>query len=262
MQWALLRRLKPLLRVCLVLALASCAQQAQVPPKARVQPGVHTVEPADQWAFAEDEDEMDPLVAAFDPLTGAGESEQIDAQFRGRDRKAAKTSISSARLEEFSSLEELVQTLAADDDMRNHNPEITRASTSQRVEEEDRNVRVPAFICAIKYEADQDWHIIGSSDSECEGLFFNFEVSGLPRSNSPAHDTLLTVRQDLAEILDHDLPGPGSYHKYKGNGPIPVIIQGSLFYDVDHAPGVVGPATMKPETAWEIHPVTQISLDQ
>jgi len=155
-----------------------------------------------------------------------------------------------------------VQTLAADDDMRNHNPEITRASTSQRVEEEDRNVRVPAFICAIKYEADQDWHIIGSSDSECEGLFFNFEVSGLPRSNSPAHDTLLTVRQDLAEILDHDLPGPGSYHKYKGNGPIPVIIQGSLFYDVDHAPGVVGPATMKPETAWEIHPVTQISLDQ
>jgi hypothetical protein len=41
-----------------------------------------------------------------------------------------------------------------------------------------------------------------------------------------------------------------------------VTVEGSLFYDVDHAPGAVGPRDMKPTTAWEIHPITQIQVNE
>ena len=33
-----------------------------------------------------------------------------------------------------------------------------------------------------------------------------------------------------------------------------------LIYDIDHAPGVVGPSGMRPRTSWEIHPVTKLDL--
>ncbi len=242
-----------------LLALAGCTQQqTQVASAAKV-PGKHTVEPATGWSHPEEEDEMDAFVAPFNPLTGAGEADQVKAQFRGNDRKDAKTSIADAPIEHFASLEALKQTLQSDDAMRHHDPKITEDADSGRVKEEKRNVRVPAFICAIKYEADSDWHVIGSSDENCDGpTFFTFEVSGVPKSSAPAHDRLLQVRKDFADILDHDLPGPNTYSKYK-DGPIPVVVQGSLFYDVDHAPGVVGPGDMKPTTAWEVHPVTKIT---
>jgi hypothetical protein len=40
-------------------------------------------------------------------------------------------------------------------------------------------------------------------------------------------------------------------------------VEGALFFDVDHAAGVVGPTQptpMRPKTAWEIHPVTNVKL--
>jgi len=40
--------------------------------------------------------------------------------------------------------------------------------------------------------------------------------------------------------------------------PIAVEVQGSLFYDIDHEPGVVGPLDMQPRTAWEIHPISEL----
>lgn len=204
---------------------------------------------------------MDFLIAPFNPLGGAGQVSQVEAQFRGKDRKVAKTSIANASVEDFASLEALLATLPSDDAMQHHSPKITRDLGFDRVAEEQRNVRVPAFICAIKYEADQDWHIIGANDSRCDGpIFFNFEVSGLPAKSAPSRAALATVRQQLSDLLGGELPGSGGYFDYKdGGNPIPVVIQGSLFYDVDHAPGVVGPANMKPTTSWEIHPVTDLS---
>jgi hypothetical protein len=243
-----------------LLLLGACAQQNQTASIAQPKPGKYTVEPASEWGHPEPEAEMDQLMAPYNPLTGAGEADQIKAQFRGKDRKAAKTSIADTEVEEFASLGALVHTLQSEDAMRNHDPEITEDETMDRVDEERRNVRVPAFICAIKYEADQDWHIIGAADADCDGpTFFNFEVSGLPKSSAASHDQLLDARNQLADLLDHDLPGPGTYRQYKETGPIPVIIQGSLFYDVDHVAGVVGPQGMRPKTSWEVHPVTSIS---
>jgi hypothetical protein len=254
------RLMRDALLIGVFLLIAGCAQQTQIASAAKPGPGKYTVEPATAWGHPEEEDEMDQFTAAFSPLTGAGEADQIKAQFRGNDRKAAKISIANARLERFDSLDALIETLPSDDDMRHHDPKITEAATQNRVDEEKRNVRVPAFICAIKYEADQDWHIIGSADADCDGpTFFNFEVSGLPKSNAASHDQLLEARNQFAELLDHDLPGPNTYRKYKGSGPIAVVIEGSLFYDVDHAPGIVGPDGMKPAMAWEVHPMTSIA---
>jgi hypothetical protein len=39
-----------------------------------------------------------------------------------------------------------------------------------------------------------------------------------------------------------------------------VLIEGSLFFDIDHAAGVVGPEGKRPKKAWEIHPITKIKL--
>ena len=51
----------------------------------------------------------------------------------------------------------------------------------------------------------------------------------------------------------------GSYIKF--TPAIPVKVQGSLFYDIDHEPGVIGPTGFRPKTAWEIHPVTDIEFE-
>jgi hypothetical protein len=198
---------------------------------------------------------MDITIPAFNPLTGAGIADQIKARFRGMDRKGPKTTIASASRKKFASLVALIATLPSDDDMRDHEPAIER-DTMVRVQEENRNVRVPAWIYAIKYEADQDWHVIIGTEPGGSVTFFNAEVSGLPAPSAAAFATLLKVRNQLADILNNNLPSSGGYRKYPE--PVPVIVDGSLFFDVDHAAGVVGPTGMRPETAWEIHPVTRL----
>ena len=214
--------------------------------------------PASEWSGAEREDEMDITIPAFDPLTAADPAEQITMRFRGVDRKAPKTSIVSAGREDFDDLDALINSLEDDDDMRNHNPPIEH-DTNVRAVEEKRNVRVNAWIYAIKYEADQDWHvIIGTDPSLGAATFFNAEVSGLPSNAANSYQKLLSVRKALAYMFDNDLPTGSGYRKY--TEPIPVIVDGSLFFDVDHPAGAVGPAGMRPDTAWEIHPVTRLKL--
>ena len=56
----------------------------------------------------------------------------------------------------------------------------------------------------------------------------------------------------------NDLPAGPKYRVY--DHPLPVIVEGPLFFDVDHGAGTVGPSGMKPRTAWEIHPITKLRL--
>jgi hypothetical protein len=241
------------LLVALVLA-TSCAKG-----KPHVAPTRHTFQdlPVAESGVTEKEDEMDITIPAFNPLTAAGTADQVTAHFRGTDRKGAKTSIVSASREQFSDLAALAASLPSDDDMRDHHPPIAR-DTMTRAPEEARNVRVPAWIYAVKYEADQDWHVILGTDPSASGAktFFNAEVSGLPANAATAFSTLKQVRTSLAEILFDELPSGSGYRKY--DEPIGVTVEGSLFFDVDHAAGVVGPTGMRPQTAWEIHPITKI----
>lgn len=214
--------------------------------------------PMDGWKSFEEEQDMDLAIPPYDPRFGAGRADQIKAAFRGKDRSGPKTSlVEDVPVEPFVSVAELQDHLPDDELMLNHDPEITRRSMD-RAQEEQRMVRVDAWIYAIKYETDNDWHVITGTDPSVRTIhYFNAEVSGLPKRSSPATAPLREVRQSLASILENDLPGPGSYRKY--DPPIAVTIEGALFYDVDHKPGAVGPGDMKPTTAWEIHPITSLS---
>lgn len=237
-------------------------QPPQSPDQAKATTAIRPKHPfqalsADGWKTVEEEEEMDLTIPPYDPRFGAGQADQLKAAFRGKDRSGAKTSIvADAAIEPFASVAELQSQLPDDDAMLNHDPEITRQSM-KRVQEEQRMVHVDAWIYAIKYESDNDWHVITGTDPDGQEIhYFNAEVSGLPKSSSPAIATLRKVRQSLAAILENDLPGPGSYRKY--DPPIAVTIEGAMFYDVDHKPGAVGPGDMKPTTAWEIHPITSL----
>lgn len=240
----------------LALVVANCAIRRPVlTPEDRA----YVLVPLEESGEGENEDEMDITIPAFNPLTAADPTEVINARFRGVDRKAVKIGIATASCEAFADLDALMVTLADDSDMLNHEPSIERTS-AWRADEEKRNVRVAAWIYAIKYEHDQDWHIILGTDPSAAGdpTFFNAEVSGLPANNAASFRRLQRVRKQLAEMFDYDLPLSGGYRKY--TQPPAVVVDGSLFFDVDHKAGVVGPQGMRPDTAWEIHPVTNLRL--
>lgn len=214
----------------------------------------HVIHPDADWESAEAEDEMDPLIPAYNPLLSKDPTEQLLMRFRGTDRKGPKTTIAPGSMESFATIEALIDSLPADTEMLSRNPPLER-DTNTRVAEENRNVRVTAWIYAIKYEADQDWHVIlGTGPDDATPTYFNAEVSGLPANNAKAYKKLKKVRQALAKFFDFDLPASG-YWAYEG---VPVVVEGSLFYDVDHKPGSVGPKATRPATAWEIHPITKL----
>lgn len=242
--------------IAIILVLASAC--AKVRPTLTPDLRTFTEAPPDATEFHESEAEMDQDVPAFDPLHGAGIADQLKAGFRGTDRKAPKTSIASGSVKGFSDVAALAATLPTDTAMRNHTPALT-TSTSTRAVEEQRNVHVKAWIYAIKYETDNDWHVIlGTRPTVSTKTFFNAEVSGLPSSSATAFATLRAARQGLAAVLANDLPATNTYRLY--DHPLPVTVEGSLFFDVDHEAGVVGPTGMRPNTAWEIHPITKVQL--
>ena len=254
---------------CVILLSVACGGQAPqgqtqaAEPRPKKAKHPFRLQAAEKWTAAELESETDPTVMPFDPTHAAGAGSQLKARFSGKHRADAKTSIvGGAETEEFLSVVKLQANLPTDDKMRkHHDPKIT-TETMDRVPEEERSVRVDAWVYAIKYEDDNDWHlIIGTDPERGEVSYFNAEVSGLPKSGQedPAFATLLSVRRSLADMLNNDLPGRGSYQQY--DPPFPVTIEGSVFYDVDHLPGVVGPEDppMKPTTSWEIHPITTLT---
>jgi len=178
--------------------------------------------------------------------------------YAGKDRKASKTSIAKAAEVEYTTLPALFRTLPPDDEMRGYYPPISKSSDSQRVEEEQRNVTIKtAFIFVIYREGDNDYHmIIGSNGDTSRAVLMNVEISGLPEKSSSDYETLKNVRQIIVEKFGMI----SSTKKLCVNNPLEISVSGSLFYDIDHKPGVVGYRNLKPKTAWEIHPVTDIKF--
>jgi hypothetical protein len=175
--------------------------------------------------------------------------------FRGTDRKTAKTSIVPGAPDTYSSLADLLDALPSDQTMLGMG--ISKDPGSPRVPDELHNVTVPAYIYASSKEKDNDYHVVlGSADASRTGTFMNAEISGLPTGSF--RQRLTVPRQAFNEFFGNDLPGR-SYAIY--DPPISVTVTGSLFYDVDHLPGVVGPDGYKPQTAWEIHPISTIVFE-
>lgn len=104
----------------------------------------------------------------------------IGDKFAGNDRKTAKLSISNAKTESFTDLKDLIGTLAADAKMIKHTPSIKKDATQGRVKEEDRKVRVSAFLYAASRENDNDFHLIIGRNPKSSPMYMTMEISGLP----------------------------------------------------------------------------------
>jgi hypothetical protein len=196
------------------------------------------------------------LLVLLIPLFVCAQSKCTSESFAGTDRKEAKTSIVKATDEVFNTLPALIKTLPSDDDMRGYDPPISKDPSSARVEEEQRAVTVKtAYIFVLYREKDNDYHvIIGSNKDTSKAVLMNVEVSGLPGQSSSDYETLKTVRQAIMTKFGKIC----SAKKLCIDNPVKIRISGSLFYDIDHKPGKVGYHNLKPKTAWEIHPITEI----
>lgn len=199
---------------------------------------------------------LDASLEARDANLGTLDSRD---EFRGTARKAAKISIANARRESFANLDDLLADLPTDDEMINRRPRISSDRDSERVAEEQRNIRVEAFLYAASREDDNDFHLIlgDTATARRSTTYMNVELSGLPPEDHPDRDRLERVRRFYLNRFRGNVPGE-RYDFY--DPPIPVRVSGSLFYDIDHRPGAVGPRSHRPETSWELHPVTFIEF--
>jgi hypothetical protein len=145
--------------------------------------------------------------------------------------------------------------------MINHLPSIPITAASGRVQEEQRNVQVTGFLYAASREADNDFHlIVGRDVSAPEEMYMTMEVSGLPPADSDAFQHLNDARVSFKTFFGAQLP-VSTYDFY--HPPIPVVVEGSLFFDMTHARGQApGPSSLKSRmpVIWEVHPVTSIKL--
>lgn len=203
-----------------------------------------------------------PLSAAEVPTLGLQRFARAGETFRGKARKAAKTSIADAETEFFDDLQELVASLPSEGHMTSRQPPITTDQSSGRVDEESRNVRVRAFLYAASRENDNDFHlIVGRDPDSAPSMYMTMEISGLPPSGSGNFARLKGARDAYKTFFGSDLPG-ASYDFY--DPPVPIEVEGSLFFDMSHGTGSrPGPASLRDDmpTVWEIHPISDIVLE-
>jgi len=185
--------------------------------------------------------------------------------FGGTARKAAKLSVSAAKTENFKDVQALIASLVPDAKMIAHKPKIGTGPTSKRVKEEERNIHVTAFMYAASREADNDFHlIIGRDPSATPEMYMTMELSGLPAKTDASFAQLKATR-DAFKAFFKSIPGgklPGLTYDFY-HPPVPVQIDGSLFFDMTHANGQrPGPPSLKSRmpVIWEVHPITKIVL--
>jgi hypothetical protein len=196
------------------------------------------------------------ILAAPKTMKAAGDA------FAGSDRKVAKLSTSGSKVEKFDDLSALIASLAKEKAMTKHKPPIGTDSMSDRVTEEDRNVRVKAWLYAASRENDNDFHLILGRDPALDKEeYMTMEVSGLPPATAPSFAAINGVRNTFKTFFADHLPGSGYDFP---DPPIPVEIGGSLFWDATHAHGPrPGPQDLRPHmpVIWEVHPVTFLKFE-
>jgi hypothetical protein len=173
---------------------------------------------------------------------------------RRHHRGRAKTTFADAPLEVFADLRALILSLPDDEEMT---ALTKKAWDFDRIDKEQRNVRVTAYLFAIAKERDNDYHLIIDDDGNLEeGAKLNVEISGIP-TEGPDVESLRQVRAAFKAYFDGSPP-----RKYQPflDPPVRVVIEGSLFFDRDHPSGEVGPQGYRPASAWEIHPVRSIQF--
>jgi hypothetical protein len=176
----------------------------------------------------------------------------LDSIYNGKDRAVPKTTYAPGVAKNYATVSELINALPKDSVMRKK----VKKSTNSRVEDEQKNVRLKkdTYIYAFAKEEDGDYHvIIGDHIDVHKATFFNVEISGIPKNKpNPKLKAVYKVFNDrFKEVCS-------SKYLIFDDAPIKIDVQGSLFFDVSHRIGQVGPENMKPLTNWEIHPVGKI----
>lgn len=189
--------------------------------------------------------------------------------FVGTDRAVAKTTAAKAPARKLT-LSALLDEFKpgrpkSDDQMRHHHkPLMCKESDCDRVDEENDNVQVEAWVVAASKESDGDFHLIlAATELAAASLrpsrweLMNAEVSGLPPAGTAGRPALEHARKQFRAGF---VPPVKESSGYVALEPVHVRITGSLFYDIDHPAGAVGPGPLKPQTSWEIHPVTDLEI--
>ena len=119
-----------------------------------------------------------------------------------------------------------------------------------------------AFIYAASREDDNDFHLIlGRDPTVHPEVYMTMELSGLPPASAASFPKLKATRDAFKAFFANDLPGT-SYDFY--DPPIPVEIEGSLFWDASHASGTrPGPQSLKSRmpVVWEVHAISKITFN-
>ena len=177
--------------------------------------------------------------------------------FSGKDRAKAKTSFAKGiPVKAFSSISQLINSIPLDADMQS---KVTR--TSLRIAEEKVYVRLTknVFIYAMKKEGDNDYHvIIGDNKIKSQATLLNVEISGVPNNGDAASKKAIQEVRDFFE--ENFVQLCGSKYAVFATKPVPISIEGTIFFDIDHPAGQVGPTGLRPKTAWEIHPISKIAF--
>jgi len=209
-----------------------------------------------------EEDKAPAKTAGLNIFIAARTAAATGDNFKGTARKAAKLSIADAKIEEFDDVKDLIESLTPDKDMKNHVPKIKTDAKSNRVAEEKRNIRVRAYLYAQSREDDNDFHLIlGREPGARPERYITMELSGLPPSSSASFKKLNAARNAYKKFFKNDLPGVG--YEFP-RPPVPVLIEGSLFFDMNHASGSKpGPKALRPNmpTVWEVHPITKMKFE-
>lgn len=230
----------------------------RAPFEAAAEPTIYRILRTNQMDEYDEPVELEILIARGAERAAPGDN------FRGTARRAAKISVADAEIEEFSDLRTLIQSLPSFEGMVRHDPPILVDRESDRVSEEKRNVRVRAFLYAASRENDNDFHLIVGRDPNLSAMYMTMEVSGLPPSSSEHFAVLREARdayQDFFRNQPDGLPG-SSYDFYRP--PIPVEVEGSLFFDMSHSTGGrPGPQDLRDDipTIWEVHPISRIVFE-
>jgi hypothetical protein len=254
-----------MLAVALSLSFLGCSTPSTAERGHALRPAAHR--DRDDVVLAADAGGQPALVSAEPGLLASVDI--AEAPFKGKSRKVAKTSIAvdAGELPDvFATVGDLLDELAdvsSDNEMEGLGIKNT-GDAALRVDQENENVTVTGWLYAAKLEDDQDFHLIIGTDSAGSAIhYINCEISALPAKTKPAYNTLKTARKQFLDLLADKGFGVPTASKYKHySPPIKVDVSGSLFFDVDHKGGTVGPATRRALTAWELHPITNIALGQ
>jgi hypothetical protein len=179
--------------------------------------------------------------------------------FAGSYRASAKTSYVDGPPQSFDNTRALIAILPTDAKMEADFGHLVRSSDGvddPREEVETKNVTIEVWIYWSKKESDHDFHIIvGDTPVPDENtILLNTEVSGLPPA-SPTEPNITATRGEIKRLISQQHPDHGLF-----NPPVHVRITGSLFWDGEHANQHVGPEGLQPDTAWEIHPIKELTV--